>query len=50
MTSEEKISEFVEEDNGTLAISYSLDCLHYATGGRDKIVRVYDEQKGSKAV
>ena len=37
------MNKIIEEGNETVSISYSKDSLYYATGGRDAIVRVYDE-------
>ena len=42
------LNKFKEEKNDTLCINYSEDNLHFATGGRDHEVRVYDEIKRSE--
>jgi len=44
------LHEIHEKDNTTICCSFSKDCLHYATGGRDNIVRVYDEVKKNKCL
>lgn len=40
-----KLYEGVEEDNYIMALDYSLDGKQFATGGKDNIVRLYDEEK-----
>ena len=37
-----QIAHIFEESNYIMAIDYSPDALHFATAGKDNIIRIYD--------
>lgn len=39
-----KIFECVEEGNFTLALDYAVDGKRFCTGGKDNLIRIYDEE------
>lgn len=38
----------IEKDNQTLCIDFNREGTHYATGGKDRTIRIYDEETQSK--